>query len=94
MPAASGTFKRSTNRNRAPDRNRTQKRQKLFQVRVLLVAKRDRIGRLDPLPMAMIESAVRRKRARIVSAAGEGTENDDPSSILMRRMIDAFAEYR
>ncbi len=60
---------------------------------VLLVAKRDRIGRLDPLAMAMIESAVRRRGARIVSAAGEGTEDDDPSSILMRRMIDAFAEY-
>ena len=23
----------------------------------------------------------------------KGTEDDDPSSILMRRMIDAFAEY-
>ena len=60
---------------------------------VLLVAKRDRIGRLDPMAMAMIEAAVRRRGARIVSAAGEGTESDDPSSILMRRMIDAFAEY-
>jgi DNA invertase Pin-like site-specific DNA recombinase len=60
---------------------------------VLLVAKRDRIGRLDPMAMAMIEAAVRRKGARIVSAAGEGTEDDDPSSILMRRMVDAFAEY-
>jgi DNA invertase Pin-like site-specific DNA recombinase len=60
---------------------------------VLLVAKSDRIGRLDPLPMAMIEAAVRRKGARIVSAAGEGTENDDPSSILMRQMVDAFGEY-
>jgi len=60
---------------------------------VLLVSKRDRIGRLDPLPMAMIEAAVRRCGARVVSAAGEGTENDDPSSVLMRRMIDAFSEY-
>jgi site-specific DNA recombinase len=59
----------------------------------LLVAKRDRIGRLDPMKMAMIEAAVQRKGARIVSAAGEGTEDDDPSSVLMRRMIDAFAEY-
>ena len=58
----------------------------------LLVAKRDRLGR-DPIVVAMIESAVSRKGARIVSAAGEGTEGDDPSSILMRRMIDAFAEY-
>lgn len=60
---------------------------------VLLVAKRDRLGRGDPLLIAMIESAVKRKGARIVSAAGEGTESDDPSAILMRRMIDAFAEY-
>ena len=60
---------------------------------ILLVAKRDRIGRLEPLKMAMIEAAVQRKGARIISVAGEGTESDDPSSILMRRMIDAFAEY-
>ena len=60
---------------------------------VLLVAKRDRIGRLEPLPMAMIEASVKRQGARIISAAGEGTEDDDPSSVLMRRMIDAFAEY-
>jgi site-specific DNA recombinase len=57
------------------------------------VAKRDRIGRLEPMKMAMIEAAVQRRGARIVSAAGEGTEADDPSSILMRRMVDAFAEY-
>src|SRR5580692_2730999 len=36
-----------------------------------LVAKRDRIGRLEPMAMAMIEAAVRRKGARIISAAGE-----------------------
>lgn len=59
---------------------------------ILLVAKRDRLGR-DPIKVAMIESAFARKGARVVSAAGEGTEADDPSSILMRRMIDAFAEY-
>lgn len=59
---------------------------------LLVVAKRDRLGR-DALVLAMIESAVTRKGARIVSAAGEGTDSDDPSSILMRRMIDAFAEY-
>ena len=59
---------------------------------ILTVAKRDRLGR-DPLIVAMIESAIARKGARIISAAGEGTDNDDPPSILMRRMIDAFAEY-
>ena len=58
----------------------------------LIVAKRDRLGR-DPLVVAMIESAVKRKGARIVSAAGEGTDSDAPTDILMRRMVDAFAEY-
>lgn len=59
---------------------------------VLLVAKRDRLGR-EPIAVAMIEAAVARRQARVVSAAGEGTADDDPSSILMRRMVDAFAEY-
>lgn len=59
---------------------------------ILVVAKRDRLGR-DPLVVAMIEAAISRKEARIVSTAGEGTDSDDPSSILMRRMIDAFGEY-
>ena len=58
----------------------------------LIVAKRDRLGR-DPLVVAMIESAVKRKGARIVSAAGEGTDSDSPSDVLMRRMVDAFSEY-
>ena len=58
----------------------------------LIVAKRDRLGR-DPLVVAMIEAAVTRKGARIVSAAGEGTDSDSPTDILMRRMVDAFAEY-
>jgi DNA invertase Pin-like site-specific DNA recombinase len=59
---------------------------------VLLVSKRDRLGR-DPMVIAMIEATVKRQGGRIFSAAGEGTEGDDPASILMRRMIDAFAEY-
>src|SRR6516165_6562393 len=59
---------------------------------VLIVAKRDRLGR-DPIIVAMIEAAVRRRGARIVSAAGEGTENDGPTDVLMRRIVDAFAEY-
>ena len=59
---------------------------------VLLVAKRDRLGR-DPMVVAMIEAAVNRKGARVLSAAGEGTSDDDPTSVLMRRMVDAFSEY-
>lgn len=59
---------------------------------LLAIAKRDRLGR-DPFIVAMIEAAIERKGGQIISAAGEGTDNDDPSSILMRRIIDAFAEY-
>jgi site-specific DNA recombinase len=59
---------------------------------VLIVAKRDRLGR-DPIVVAMIEAAIRRRGARVVSAAGEGTEGDGPTDILMRRIVDAFGEY-
>lgn len=59
---------------------------------VLVVAKRDRLGR-DPLVVAMIEAAIARRGARVASAAGEGTGDDDPTSVLMRRIVDAFAEY-
>lgn len=31
--------------------------------------------------------------ARIVSVAGEGTNDDSPTEKLMRQIIDAFAEY-
>jgi DNA invertase Pin-like site-specific DNA recombinase len=59
---------------------------------VLLLAKRDRLGR-DVIAVAMIERLVAKRGARIISAAGEGTESDDPSGILMRRLIDSFGEY-
>lgn len=59
---------------------------------VLLIAKRDRLGR-DPFVVAMIEAAIGRAGGRVVSAAGEGTESDGPSDVLMRRIVDAFGEY-
>jgi DNA invertase Pin-like site-specific DNA recombinase len=59
---------------------------------VFVIAKRDRLAR-DVVAAAMIERLAERSGARVVSAAGEGTDNDDPSSMLMRRMVDAFAEY-
>lgn len=59
---------------------------------ILAVAKRDRLGR-DMLVLAMIEAAVKRKGARIISTAGEGTDSDDPASALFRHMIDGFAIY-
>lgn len=59
---------------------------------VLIVAKRDRLGR-DVLNVAMFERLAERKGARVVSAAGEGTDADDPTSRLMRQIVDSFAEY-
>ncbi len=59
---------------------------------VLLVAKRDRVSR-DVFLGCYIDREVVKKKARIVSAAGEGTDSDDPSSMLHRRIIDAFSEY-
>ena len=60
---------------------------------VLLVAKRDRLGR-DVIAVALIERLVAKRGARIVSAAGEGTDSDDPAALLMRRLIDSSAETR
>lgn len=59
---------------------------------VLLVAKRDRLGR-DLIRVAMIEAAVASNGGRTISVAGEGTADDDPSSIMQRHMTDVFAEY-
>ena len=58
----------------------------------LLVAKRDRIAR-DLVTGAAVEGAARRKGARIVSAAGEGTDRDDPDAVLQRMIVDAFGVY-
>jgi DNA invertase Pin-like site-specific DNA recombinase len=58
----------------------------------LIVAKRDRLAR-DVMVAAMIERFAAKAGARIISAAGEGTEGEDPASQLMRSMIDAFAQY-
>lgn len=59
---------------------------------VLVCAKRDRLGR-DVLNVAMLERLVQRKGARIVSAAGEGTDGTAPADVLMRQMLDAFAQF-
>ena len=61
---------------------------------VLLVAKRDRLARHGH-PLALIEMAVKGKKARIVSCAGEGTEGDedDPSAFMMRSMADVFSQF-
>lgn len=59
---------------------------------VLIVAKRDRLGR-DVLNVAILARLVARKGCRIVSAAGEGTDDDTPSGQLMSMLVDAFSQY-
>jgi len=59
---------------------------------VLVVAKRDRLAR-DVMAAAMLERMAADAGARIVSAAGEGTDSADPSAVLLRTMVDAFAQY-
>lgn len=60
---------------------------------ILLVAKRDRLARGDQ--MALIQMAVDKKKAKIISCAGEGTEGDrdDPVTYMMRGMTDLFAGF-
>ena len=58
----------------------------------LLVAKRDRLAR-DVLVMLLLERDLGRRRCRIVSAAGEGTETEGPAGFLQRTMLDGIAQY-
>lgn len=61
---------------------------------VLVVGKRDRLAR-DTMAAIALEGLAKRAGARIVSAAGEGTDADenDPAAFMLRRMLDVFAEY-
>jgi DNA invertase Pin-like site-specific DNA recombinase len=59
---------------------------------VLAVAKRDRLAR-DTFLSLWLEKEVKKRGARIVSAAGEGTDSDEPTAVLMRTLVDAFATY-
>lgn len=58
---------------------------------VLLVAKRDRLAR-DNYVSAMVHRLVERSGAIVRSADGAG-DGDGPEAVLMRRIVDAFAEY-
>ena len=62
-----------------------------YRAGALIVAKLDRLSR-DPLVTMTIERMVERSGCRVISAAGEGTSNDDPSQVLMRRILAAVAE--
>lgn len=58
---------------------------------LLVVARRDRLAR-DVTVAALIESLVARQGAAITSVDGVG-EGDGPEALLMRRIVDAMAEY-
>ncbi|MCC6808243.1 MAG: recombinase family protein [Deltaproteobacteria bacterium] len=60
---------------------------------LLVVAKRDRLAR-DVVKAALIERLAEKAGARVVSAAGEGGDDmNDPAALMMRRIVDVFAEY-
>jgi DNA invertase Pin-like site-specific DNA recombinase len=58
---------------------------------VLLIAKRDRLGR-DQMAILLIERAVARRGASIMSADGVGN-GTDPGSVFMKSVIDAAGCY-
>jgi DNA invertase Pin-like site-specific DNA recombinase len=58
---------------------------------VLLVASRDRLAR-DTLVAALVERQVVEFGAAILTADGSGNA-DSPEGILLRRIVDAFAEF-
>ena len=60
---------------------------------ILLCAKRDRLARGDH--MALLQLHVNKRKSKIISAAGEGTEGeiDDPMTYMMRGMTDLFAGF-
>ena len=57
----------------------------------ILAAKLDRVSR-DPLCLLQVERMLGKKNSRVISVAGEGTQSDDPSAVLMRRILAAVAE--
>jgi DNA invertase Pin-like site-specific DNA recombinase len=58
----------------------------------LVVAKLDRLSR-SPFILLTLEQEFSRTGLRITSTEGEGTESDDPASVLVRRMLQAVAEH-
>lgn len=58
----------------------------------VVVVRRDRLAR-DTMLAAMFDREVERKGARLLSLEGATTDANDPSSILLRRVLDAVAEF-
>lgn len=58
---------------------------------VLVAMKRDRVAR-DAMAAAMIDRLATKAGARVVTADGVGN-GDGPEAMLLRTMLDAFAQY-
>ncbi len=58
----------------------------------LLVAKRDRFAR-DPFLCELLERDMTNAGIELVATDNPEANGDDPTAILMRRMLDAIAEY-
>ncbi len=59
---------------------------------LLVVYRLDRLARSVYLSY-LIEQAVKKRHAKIVSICGEGTFQDNPEDELVRRILQALAEY-
>lgn len=58
----------------------------------LVVHKLDRLSR-SPFILLFLEKEAERAGIRITSVSGEGTEDDEPTSVLVRRLLQAVAEH-
>jgi DNA invertase Pin-like site-specific DNA recombinase len=50
----------------------------------------------DNIRIALLEAVIRKRKCRLVSAAGEGTDTidpNDPSAFLQKSIVDLFATY-
>lgn len=58
---------------------------------VLIVAKRDRIAR-DMLVTLTVEKVVSKRGAKLLSVAGEGSDSEGVTGLILRTMTDLFAQ--
>lgn len=59
---------------------------------ILLVSRLDRLSR-DLYGGIIIDELVAKKKAKVISAAGEGTEGDDPANKMMKDMFRVVAGF-
>lgn len=59
---------------------------------LLVVAKLDRLAR-DVFMAAWVRMRVKARDGRVVSCAGEGTDDDSPAGTLLASIVDAFSQY-